>query len=280
MLSYIGMNDLHRHVSSHHSFMYLWLVGAALVFLGLGYSYFTSHPEGVLDNRHEGEVRAVVSAFGNELGSVSVLSPNAAEEIRRAYGPYVAPELLAVWEAAPENAPGKVTSSPWPSHIAIDSVEEAEGGAYEVRGRVLLVTSTSDAGSVPVTIRVAARDNGYQIVSYTETRAAQEAPAAATLTLAIGETGSAFGTTITPTEVVEDSRCPMDVMCIQAGSARIRVETVDGMGTSTAVLTLGDTEPLTTETAAISLTEVLPYPKASDPADPSDYRVTFRIEAR
>lgn len=281
VLSYKGMKDLHRHVSSHHSFMYLWLVGAALVFAGLGYSYLASHPEGVLDNSHEGEVRAVVSAFGNELNSVSLLGPDAAEQIQRAYGPYVAPELLAVWTAAPEDAPGRVTSSPWPSHIEIDAVTEAEGGAYEVTGRVLLVTSTSDAGSVPVTIRVASRDSGYKIVSYAE-QGAQEAasPHTSTFTLALHEIGSTFGTSVTPLEVIEDSRCPMDAMCIQQGQARVRVQTVDGMGTSTAVITLAATEPITTEVASLWLTEVMPYPMASDPTEPEQYRFTFRVEAR
>lgn len=261
--------------------MYLWLVGAALVLIGLGYSYLASHPQGVLDNQHEGEVRAVVGAFGNELASVSLLSPDAAGQITRAYGPYVAQELLSVWTQNPEKAPGRMTSSPWPSHIEIDSVTAVEGGAYEVQGRVMLVTSTSDAGSIPVTLRVASRDSGYRIVSYTENGTKEaENPHAVTFMLTLNESESAFGTTLTPIEVVEDSRCPMDAMCIQRGQTRVRVETVDGMGTSTVVVTLGAPEPATTETASFWLTEVMPYPMASDPTEPEQYRFTFRVEAR
>lgn len=261
--------------------MYLWLVGAALVLGGLLYSYVASHPDGVIDQKHEGEVRAVVGAFGNELNSVSLLAPDAVEQIERAYGPYVASELLSVWTSAPESAPGRLTSSPWPSHIEIDSVTETEAGAYEVRGRVMLVTSTSDAGSIPVTLMVANRANGYHIVSYEEEGAGNpETPHQISFALALNETESGFGTTVTPREVVEDSRCPMDAMCIQQGTARVRIETVDGMGTSTATITLGAEEPITTETAAIWLAEVMPYPMASDPTDPAEYRFTFRVEAR
>lgn len=261
--------------------MYLWLVGAALVFIGLGYSYFASHPQGILDNKHEGEVRAIVNAFGNELNSVSLQSPDASEQIQRAYSAYVAPELLAVWVADPQKAPGRAASSPWPSHIVINAVTEAEAGAYEVSGTVMLVTSTSDAGSIPVTLRVAERDGSYRIVSYavngSEEMVSQDA---GTFTLALGETRSAHGVSITPLEVVEDSRCPMDAMCIQQGQARVRVQTVDGMGTSTSILTLAAAEPATTEVSSIWLTEVMPYPMASDPTESEQYRFTFRVEKR
>lgn len=274
------MKDLHHHVSSHHSFMYLWLIGAALVFLGLGYSYFASHPQGVIDNKHEGEVRAIVNAFGNELNSVSLLSPDASEQIQRAYSAYVAPELLAVWVANPQKAPGRAASSPWPSHIVVDAITEAEGGAYEVSGRVMLVTSTSDAGSIPVTLRVAERDSSYRIVSYAINGSEEVSSDEGTITLALGETRGVHGTSITPLEVVEDSRCPMDAMCIQQGTARVRIQTVDGMGTSTSVITLAATEPVTTEVSSIWLTEVMPYPMASDPTESEQYRFTFRVESR
>ena len=73
---------IHDHVSSHHSFMYLWIVGAILVLGGLVYSYIGSHPNGIIDGRHEGDVRTTVAQFGNQLNSVSVLAPTAAEDIR------------------------------------------------------------------------------------------------------------------------------------------------------------------------------------------------------
>ena len=160
------MKNLHHHVASHHSFMYLWIIGAVLVLGGLGYSYIASHPAGIIDGAHEGDVRSTVAAFGNQLNAVSTLSPAAAEEIQNAYGPYVSEELLAAWIANPETAPGRATSSPWPDHIEIDAVTQNEIGAYEVAGRVMLMTSAGDAGSVPVALTVENTERGYRITAY------------------------------------------------------------------------------------------------------------------
>lgn len=261
--------------------MWLWLVGAVLVFGGLLYSYIASHPEGVLDNKHEGEVRAVVGAFGNELNAVSLLAPDAVEQMRRVYAPYVAPALLASWSTDLSRAPGRDTSSPWPSHIEIDSVTETEEGEYAVRGRIMLVTSTGDAGSVPVALTVRNTTEGYHITDYKENPDAPvETPHTVSTTVALNEAASAFGVTVTPTEVVEDSRCPMDAMCIQQGTLRVAITTLDGMGTSTSVIELSAEEPVTTETASIWLTEGMPYPMASNPTELEQYRFTFRIEPR
>ncbi len=40
--------------------------------------------------------------------------------------------------------------------------------------------------------------------------------------VAIGETFETGGATITPLEVLEDSRCPIDAQCVWAGQIRIR----------------------------------------------------------
>ncbi|HEY0979564.1 MAG TPA: hypothetical protein VGE23_01850 [Candidatus Paceibacterota bacterium] len=270
------MKNLHHHVASHHSFMYLWIIGAVLVLGGLVYSYVASHPAGVIDGAHEGDVRSTVAAFGNQLNAVSTLSPAAAEEIQNAYGPYVSEELLAAWIAHPEAAPGRATSSPWPDHIEIDTVTLNEIGAYEVAGRVMLMTSAGDAGSVPVALTVENTERGYRITAYEEfPRPAHELT---TVSAALGETVSALSLTLTPEEVIEDSRCPMDAMCIQQGTARVRVLITSGMGTSTMTLTLD--EPATTEAETILLTAVEPYPMASDPTEDEQYRFTFRVEQR
>ena len=89
---------------------------------------------------------------------------------------------------------------------------------------------------------------------------------------------AALSLTLTPEEVIEDSRCPMDAMCIQQGTARVRVLIASGMGTSTMTLTLD--EPATTEAETILLTAVEPYPMASDPTEDEQYRFTFRVEQR
>lgn len=260
--------------------MYLWIAGAVLVLGGLVYSYLGSHPEGIIDGEHEGDVRTTVAQFGNQLNSVSLLAPSAAEDIRSAYGPYVAQDLLAVWIEDPSRAPGRQTSSPWPDHIEVDSVVRDELGAYDVAGRIILKTSTGDAGTVPVSLTVANVGGSFLITRYGENLAPLEEGSSARVTAALVETVSALGVSLTPLAVEEDSRCPMDVMCIQAGQARVQIMTQDGMGTSTATIVLGAQEPLTTETAAIWLAEALPYPLASDPTEDAQYRFTFRVDRR
>jgi hypothetical protein len=261
--------------------MYLWIVGAVLVLGGLVYSYIGSHPTGIIDGSHEGDVRTTVAQFGNQLNSVSLLSPTAAEEIRSSYGPYVAPELLAIWMQNPSTAPGRATSSPWPDHIEVDTVVKNETGSYDVMGRIILKTSTEDAGIVPVSLTVANVSGSFLITRYEENpRAEEEVATSVTVTTALNESVSALGVSITPLSVEEDSRCPMDVQCIQAGQVRLKVMTIDGMGTSTMTITLGATEPITTETVSLWLTDVLPIKVSTNSTEDTEYRFTFRIDRR
>jgi len=260
--------------------MYLWIVGAVLVLGGLVYSYIGSHPTGIIDGSHEGDVRTTVAQFGNQLNSVSLLSPAAAEEIRRSYGPYVAPELLALWIQDPSMAPGRATSSPWPDHIAVDTVVKNETGSYDVMGRVILKTSTEDAGIVPVSLTVANVGGSFLITRYEENPQAEELASSTQVTAALNESVSAFGVTLTPLSIEEDSRCPTDVTCIQAGQVRVNLMTLDGMGTSTMLITLGAVEPITTEAVSIWLTDVLPIKVSTTPTQDSAYRFTFRIDRR
>lgn len=258
--------------------MYLWIGGALLVLAGLAYSYIGSHPQGIIDGEHEGDVRTTIAQFGNQLNTVSLLAPTAAEDIERTYGPFVAPELLAEWVANPASAPGRLTSSPWPDHIEVDSVTKNEAGSYDVAGRIILKASTGDVGSVPVSLTVSNVDGSFLITRYEEERPAEAS--SGTLTAALGETVSGFGVSLTPLAVEEDSRCPKDVMCIWEGALRVSVRLESGMGTSTMPFTLSSEEPVTTETASLWLIEAVPYPMANDSIEDGEYRFTFRIEQR
>lgn len=261
--------------------MYLWIVGAVLVLGGLVYSYIGSHPTGIIDGSHEGDVRTTVAQFGNQLTTVSVLSPAAAEQIKSSYGPYVAPELLAMWMQNPSTAPGRETSSPWPDHIEVDTVVKNEDGSYDVMGRIILKTSTEDAGIIPVLLTAANVNGSFLITRYEENpRAEEEVATSVTVTVALNESVSALGVSMTPLSVEEDSRCPSDVTCIQAGQVRLNVMTVDGMGTSTTMITLGATEPITTETVSIWLTDVLPVKVSTNPTEDTEYRFTFKVDRR
>lgn len=97
-----------------------------------------------------------------------------------------------------------------------------------------------------------------------------------TFTLALNETGESHGWSVTPTEVIEDSRCPSDVQCIQAGTVRVRL-TIGGDPKEEYELTL--IEPLVIDgVRRITLLKVDPAPVSKVETKKSDYRFTFLVE--
>ncbi|HET7674301.1 MAG TPA: hypothetical protein VFL54_02160 [Gammaproteobacteria bacterium] len=93
------------------------------------------------------EVRTVVERFGLALKRVSLLAPMAMlkRDIRRAYAPFVTPQLLQTWLADPTAAPGRRVSSPWPARIDVNTVQPAANGACTVTGEIVYVTSVERA---------------------------------------------------------------------------------------------------------------------------------------
>lgn len=98
------------------------------------------------------------------------------------------------------------------------------------------------------------------------------------LTLSIGEEGGALDITLTPVEVVEDSRCPVDVECIQAGMVFVKTEIVSGLGTSTMDFELHS--PITTEAEKITLVKVEPNKVSTQEIEESEYKFTYYVEKR
>jgi len=96
--------------------------------------------------------------------------------------------------------------------------------------------------------------------------------------LRLGERATFRGISIRPLSIEEDSRCPLDVQCIQAGTVRVKVEVVSGMGTSTGILKLG--QEFTTEVEAITLTAVAPDKYSRVQISGGDYRLTFTVVLR
>jgi len=78
---------------------------------------------------------------------------------------------------------------------------------------------------------------------------------------------------VTPLEVAEDSRCPMNARCVWAGRV-ILVTRIDGQGwRETTPLTLG--EPFATHGIPIRLTSVSPERVTGDAPAPAEYRFGF-----
>ncbi len=129
----------------------------------------------------------------------------------------------------------------------------AVSGAFSTPGTV--ATSTTD-GTTPVT----------------------PIPSDGTLTLKLTQTGTVGTVSITPLTVEEDSRCPSDVQCIQAGTVRVKVQVVSGTGTSTQIIKLGET--ITTENESITFKAATPGKVSTVPIGKNDYQFTFTITKR
>jgi hypothetical protein len=77
-------------------------------------------------------------------------------------------------------------------------------------------------------------------------------------------------------EVIEDSRCPVDVQCVWAGRLVVRGEVIGGSWNRTLNLELG--KPQHVADGALTLIAAAPQKKADAAIDPRSYRFTFRFD--
>jgi hypothetical protein len=89
----------------------------------------------------------------------------------------------------------------------------------------------------------------------------------------LGQSARLAALEVTPGNVVEDSRCPTGVQCIQAGTVRIAALIRDRAGYRSAVLVLGT--PLQLDGGWASLIQVCPYPRYGSRIAPASYRFTI-----
>jgi hypothetical protein len=118
----------------------------------------------------EQQVTAVVEGFGQKLQMVSLLAPSAANDIRAQYTDYVSPNLLDQWASNPSQAPGRITSSPWPDRIEINSMTKKSASEYEVTDNIIEVTSVEvntggAAATIPVQISVQKSQQGNWLIA-------------------------------------------------------------------------------------------------------------------
>jgi hypothetical protein len=107
---------------------------------------------------------------------------------------------------------------------------------------------------------------------------AGSAPAAEGSRVTLGQAVRVGAVIVTPQEVVEDSRCPINARCVWAGRLVVRTR-IDGAGwRETDNLTLG--EDYGTHDVVFALVSGEPAPEAGEDREikPADYRFTF--EAR
>jgi hypothetical protein len=105
------------------------------------------------------------------------------------------------------------------------------------------------------------------------------APVNSTFTLAPGESQAVGSIAVKLVAVTEDTRCPINAMCIQVGDAYVALE-VSAPGTRRELeLQLLNPTKRSTQFHGyhIQVEEVTPYPYTVEPPRPRDYRVTLRV---
>jgi hypothetical protein len=91
----------------------------------------------------------------------------------------------------------------------------------------------------------------------------------------LGTTVQLGSTTLTPLTVEEDSRCPMDVQCIQAGTVRVQVRV--HVASQNRVTSVGSGTPVQLATGWLHLAAVCPPRLTTTRISPSDYVLTFKL---
>lgn len=95
-----------------------------------------------------------------------------------------------------------------------------------------------------------------------------------TVELAVNQTVRTIQETITVLSILEDSRCPIDVQCIQAGTVRLRIKVDSAMGISISEVALG--KSITTESEEITFVTVRPEKESQKTTVTAEYRFVFQ----
>jgi hypothetical protein len=96
----------------------------------------------------------------------------------------------------------------------------------------------------------------------------------AKISTVLGSEVTSVGLTVSPQEIISDSRCPSDVECVWAGTVEVRTTFATPTAHGEQVLTLG--KPQIFGEYTITLTEVFPI-KTAEAISQSDYTFTFLI---
>lgn len=108
-------------------------------------------------------------------------------------------------------------------------------------------------------------------------------PASTDMTLRMGEEQAVGGSVVKVVfvRVVEDSRCPIDAICVWAGNAVVELGIRAGMGPTFPIQLNSTLEPQAADWNGVRMTflELHPAPRAATPTRPEDYVVKIRVES-
>ena len=101
-------------------------------------------------------------------------------------------------------------------------------------------------------------------------------PVQAGPTAGLGQAAYANGLYVRPIAVVEDSRCPINAVCVWAGRLVVRSEVRGGSWKKTLDLEMGKPQPIAD--GALTLTAAEPSKLAGTPIESRAYRFTFEFQ--
>ena len=121
------------------------------------------------DTQEEVEIRDLIQRFGKQLQKVSLLAPDAAQQIKDQYAEFVSPTVLGIWMNDVSRAPGRMVSSPWPDRIEIATITKEGTGKYAISGDVIEVTSvemTSGGAAAKIPVRlIVQKEQGHWLIT-------------------------------------------------------------------------------------------------------------------
>lgn len=137
------------------------LVGGPILLKEVERRYGSQGPE-IQYQTPEDDVRHTVESFGDVLKNVPLSAEPAitSQTIEENYLEYLTPQLRDQWTRNPNQALGRLTSSPWPERIDVETItkttDETFGEAYLVKANIVYMTSEEmahggDAGRDSVT---------------------------------------------------------------------------------------------------------------------------------
>ena len=101
--------------------------------------------------------------------------------------------------------------------------------------------------------------------------------------IGVGQTVEVQGTSVTIrfSGVAEDSRCPVDVQCVWAGNAivRLAISTAGGVATDASLNTTLEPKSTTTSGYTIRLAGLKPFPRSGTTIPASSYMATLEVRA-
>ncbi len=100
-------------------------------------------------------------------------------------------------------------------------------------------------------------------------------PQSASVTAQIGQSIEILGITLTPLDILEESRCPSDVVCIQAGTLRMRAAILRGNTTTIQEFKLGT--PVVVGGTTFLLVTAIPEPVSTVVRNSADYQFVFHV---